>query len=249
MLDRTNTIAQMPNTTKDTLGIQVKLEHAQLGTYHSKPAHLNLLRVTLSPRRDFLEACLEIRLSSARGPRTKSEADDHPFIGVYGPAHIVEASEHARANHLRPASVQMSPSKGGILMIVRAREGAMDMFPSIIYVGLVVVHAHAAQYTILPSTTDYQRAKAWHRTVVRPVNLDLVGALGRPKVTCALQAEGGCHPTCKDFGEGHMTPNIWKGLFELGDARFYEEASPDVSSHLRMYLFAAHNRQNWVKYV
>lgn len=209
-LARPRIVALFPKSTRDAFGIQVQLEKVKQGTWHTRRATFVTFKVSLNTTRQFAEACIEFRLA-ARGQRwAKKEQGTMPFIAACGPALIQESSPRAREGQRIPAGVQMSLTARGALAPVRGRVPDVQVIPTVFFLGIVVVHEQTVQLSILPSTIDYQRAKAFRRTQVYPINLEMGGDAGSTLITCALQAEGGCHPSCDVFDAEHMTPDVWK---------------------------------------
>lgn len=231
-LQQPRTVTDFPIHTRGEAGIEVQLDDVRQGTYDSKSASLITFNVRLRDLIRYPEAFIEIQMRSD-AQKLSEERKSPPFVAAYGPSRIEEISHHARLGSRIPATVTMSSFSQGAILAVHGRFPEAQVVPSTFAMGIVVVHEQTVQLRVLPSMTDYRRAKAFRRTLIRPLELDMGGELGRPLVTCALQEEGGCHSTCDDFGPTHMTPEVWKRLLRQGQARFYDGKSP----------------QDWVTYV
>lgn len=227
-LARPRIVALFPKSTRDPYGIQVQLEKIKQGTYHSKRATFVTFRISLNTFHGFAEACIEIRLAAQSHAWYKKASTPPPFIGAYGPTHIEEISDRAREGERIPASVQMSLTSRGALATVRGRVPDVQIIAEGFYLGIVVVHEEAVQLKILPSTIDCRRARAFRRTQVHPINLEMRGDAGFSLTTCALQGEGGCHPSCDNFDAAHMTPEMWKLFLCKRDAELYEGDAVNV---------------------
>lgn len=231
-LEQPRTVTDFPIRTRGDAGIEVQLGDVKQGTYDSKSATLITFDVTLRDVIKYPEAFIEIRMHSD-AQRLSEERKSPPFVAVYGPSHIEEISPQARLGSRIPARVTMSVFPQGAILALHGRYPETQVVPTTFAMGIVVVHEQTIQLRVLPSMTDCRRARAFRRTTIRPLELDMGGELGRSLVTCALQEEGGCHSTCDDFGPTHMTPEVWKRLLRKGWARFYDGESP----------------QDWVTYV
>ena len=231
--NQTKVVSQLPATRQHDLQVTVELQSVKQGKYKSGPATLLMFEVSLDRWGAFPEVCLEIRIETLPdGPRSGSPS----YIGAYGPRRVTEWPEpigpaRQTAKDL-PATVEMRPTGPGAILIVRPRDSNPWLAPSVFPFGIVAVHTEKARIKVLPSCTDPARLKARSRTIVKPINLDLDDKLGEPIISCAHQGEGGCHSTCDDFGQEHMTPGIWAQNLTTFNLMHYDGRSPTTVSRL-----------------
>ena len=235
MLATRNHLAAFPQSTEDDSGIYVTLEKVKQGTYASLPATFLIFKAEMNPSCSFKVACLEIRLTPLSRQWFAHTSSNTLRVGAYGPAHITEWPEGARMpgdlQGMRPASIKVSATPRGAMLILHAGDPEQKIVPLDFMLGVVVIHNESAQLSIIPSTGEYQRLKAFRRTRIFPLDLALTGDLGATPTTCAHQGEGGgCHSTCDDFGPEHMTPAIWRELLARRQIRNYVGNSPTTVS-------------------
>lgn len=222
-------VSSLPYTKYDTLSAQVELENVRQGTFRSEPATLLLFEASIACTGPFIETSIELRLSHSNF-KTRASSDKAPlYIAAFGPARITEPPEPgvSTTDQRELATVEMVRSPRGALLVVRSREQLRRIFPRTLQFGVVVVHKEPGDLRVLPSTTCSHRLKAFRRAKVRPINLDIEDELGKPIVTCAQQPDGGCHPSCKEFGPEHMTSWIWEQNLTKYETRYYIGDPPD----------------------
>lgn len=232
--------ADVPDVSGARYGIKVDIDGMRQGSYQSQPAcfmKLSIANGTLTPS---AEICYMFRLcpaSQTSQTGTKKELDDKPcaLIAAYGPAHITSTATQARAAEsdlVRPASIIAYPKKDGLLLIVRRSKPAPHIYPRRFHFALVVVHTQDVNLSIIPSISNWRRAWTFRRSTIRPIRLDSAVQSGEDLSGCALQEAGGCHPTCDDFGQEHMTMDIWRRFLVNDDINRYDGDVPGNVSPL-----------------
>lgn len=235
--------AEAPDATGAIYGVKVELDGMRQGSFHSQPACLMKLSFTNGTVTPSAEICYDFRLSPVEKPgkkdNTDTPADSEPdsFIAAYGPAHITSSAAHASAAESksgRPSSIIAYPKKDGLLLIVRRSTLFPRRLPQVFEFAMVVVHTQDVILSIIPSISKLRRAWVFQRSIVRPIRLDSAVESGEELNVCALQGEGGCHPTCDDFGQEHMTVDVWKRMLAKHDTKKFDGDTPGSVSDLSL---------------
>ena len=218
-------------------GVQVELDSVKQGSDNSLPACLIKFSVENGITTEPTEICYEFQLTplkKAKGQQTTAR----PFIAAYGPAQVTYPANQAaiaESNSTRPASVIAYPTPDGLLVVLRRGNPTAEPLPTLFTIVMVVVHTQDAVLKVIPSLSDRRRARVFKRSITRPIHLDSAAEPGDElNVTCALQEDGTCHPTCDDFGRRHMTLDIWRSFIIRNHLRKFDgDTAGNVSSHSR----------------
>lgn len=219
-------VASVPDLFGDMFGVKVKLDSIKQGSYNSVPACLIKFSIENGISTEPSEICYDFRLCPFDEPELQQEPAARPSIAAYGPAHVTYPANQAKAaesDSARPASVIAYPTPNGVLLILRQGKPAPDRLPAIFNFVMIVVHTQVVVLKVIPSYSDGRRARVFKRSTIRPIHLDLAAEPGDElNITCAQQGDGGCHPTCDDFGLEHMTLDVWKGFIIQDHLRHFD---------------------------
>lgn len=225
-------LAEHPSSFRDDAGIQVRLENVKQGTYHSQPASLLLLEINWTVSSYFPLSCFSIRISSLDKKIKGSGTPTSWHVAAYAPAEIVEipgvSSRWPADGRAIPGAIDIQTTEHGLQVNARPRSYQRTGVPRVINFGFVLVHHAPVQLRIFPSVTHHRRFSIFLRTKIWPLIVDSMGELYSIG-TCDNQQEGGCHPSCNDFGPGHMTPARWKSILARLELKAFR-GKPDESA-------------------
>lgn len=245
------TVADVPNANGHAGGATADLEVLIQGSYNGAPACLMKFTLEHAFINNSQETSFEFRLSSGiPGAAMGSTARRAPSIAAYGPAHIIDPSTSPIGTHTksaRPASITTYRTDHGLCVVVRRSKPGPGELPSMFHFLMIVVDIQGVELRVIPSVDYRRRALIFMKTMVRLIFLDGPGTGPNEGAHCALQGNGGCHPTCDNYGVEHMTLEVWKRNLDVGPIVEYGGVSPgNVSPRAVIFLKAYIPRSGYI---